>query len=101
MFHSHNKSLLARILANVLIWEFLITPGSFLVFHNDWSVGLASSFLTFGVGLSQFFTRIIAFQWIFAFVVAGLLFIFSLITLFGSFKKSNQLNSSEQAPLLA
>lgn len=102
MFHSHNKSLLARILANVFIWEFLITPGAFLIFHNDWSVGLASSFLTFGVGLNQFFTKMIAFQWIFAFVIAGLLFIFSLFTLFGVFKKNNnQLTSNEQAPLLA
>lgn len=73
------KGFFARILANVFIWEFLIVPGVFIVLFNDWAIGLSSSVLVFGIALAQLFTKIIALQWIFAFIISGLLFAVSIL----------------------
>ncbi|ODV87168.1 hypothetical protein CANARDRAFT_21138 [[Candida] arabinofermentans NRRL YB-2248] len=102
MFHSHNKSLFARILANLFIWEFLLVPGCFLLFYKDWSIGLSSSLLMLGLGFGQLFTKVVAFQWVFAFVISAVDFVASVLTMFGSGLTSNvNTGTSEQAPLLA
>lgn len=97
LFHVHK--LVGRILSNVLIWLFLFVPGFFLVAFNDYGVGLSSSVLTFGLGLGQLFTKAFALQWIFAFIISGLLLVisgFGAIT--GSFHKKNI--TAESAPLI-
>lgn len=104
LFHSHNKSLLPRLLANILIWEFFLVPNSLLLLYSDWSIGLATSFLMLGVGFSQMFTKLIALQWIFAFIISGLDFTLSILTMFGAAVSEVQVTdstNSEQAPLLA
>ncbi|CDK25317.1 unnamed protein product [Kuraishia capsulata CBS 1993] len=102
LFHSHNHGLAARILANVLIWDFLLVPFMYLAFYGDWAIGFSSAFLTLGIGLGQFFTKAIALQWIFAFIIAGLVFIASALVAVGSTLTPNaRQSSSEQAPLLA
>lgn len=60
------------------------------------------------IGVSQFFTKIIAFQWIFAFVIMGVLFVLSLAVgvpgLLGQdpFKRGEIVSEDrERAPLLA
>lgn len=94
----HVKHLIGRIIANVTIWLFLFVPGFFVVAFNDWGVGLSSSALVFSLGVGQLFTKAFALQWIFAFVISGLLLIVSLIAAFtGTLTKVVNL---ESAPLL-
>lgn len=102
LFHSHNKSLLPRLLANFFIWEFFFVPMSLLVLYSDWSVSLATSFLLLGVGFGQMTSRLVALQWIFAFVISGLDFILSILYMFNTaVSQTGSTNSSDQAPLLA
>ncbi len=105
MIHA-GTGLAARITANVFIWDFLIVPGLFLVIHNDWAVGFSTSVLMFALGWGQLSYKVIALQWIFAFVISGLLALFSLAAAFNVLKKTrndieaNSSSSAEQAPLL-
>ncbi|VVT45519.1 uncharacterized protein SAPINGB_P000777 [Magnusiomyces paraingens] len=77
-FHAH-RGFFSRIVANIFIWEFLLVPGLFIILFNDWAIGFSSAALVFGIGIAQLFTKIIALQWIFAFIIAGLLFLLSTI----------------------
>lgn len=95
LFHSHNKSLLPRLIANLAIWEFLLVPLCILVIYGDWSVGLSTSLIMLGVGLKQLFHRIVAFQWAFALAISSVDFVASLIVMF-----SSALNSQENQPLV-
>ncbi|KAG7854323.1 hypothetical protein KL939_005071 [Ogataea angusta] len=99
LFHSHNKSLMARILANVLVWEFLVVPLAILVFYQDWSIGLSTSLLMLGLGFGQLFTKVVALQWLFAFIIAAVNFVVSVVIMFGSGLRT--VNREEQAPLLS
>lgn len=72
-------------------------------------MGLNLSILTAALGVGQFFTRAIAFQWIFAFIIMGILFIFTLLIaipgIFGkefSVRRDQNLVPADQerAPLL-
>ncbi|MCJ1366060.1 hypothetical protein MMC16_005185 [Acarospora aff. strigata] len=71
-------SLPARILANVAIWMILVFGTFFLVFYQDWAMGIELTILTASLAVSQLFTKTIALQWIFAFVIMGLLLLFTL-----------------------
>ncbi|KAF6008784.1 hypothetical protein HII13_000231 [Brettanomyces bruxellensis] len=103
LFHSHYESLLPRLIANVLIWEFLVTPLALLILYKDWSVSLSTSFLMLGLGLKQFFNKAIALQWIFAFVISGIDFLASILCIVRSSlaNRNTQTNSDEEAPLLS
>ncbi|KAL1302190.1 hypothetical protein AAFC00_002620 [Neodothiora populina] len=72
-------SLIARIFANVMIWSILGYGFFFLVAYKDYTMGFELSVLMAALGVSQFLTHVIAFQWIFAFVIMGVLFILSLL----------------------
>jgi hypothetical protein len=76
----HAHGLFGRIVANILVWDFLIIPGVFLVLYRDWAVGLAFSYLTTGLAVGQFFTKVIALQWIFALIIAPIVFVASIYT---------------------
>lgn len=65
MVHCHD-ALVCRVLANVAIWGIVPFAGTFLFAYNDWTVGLATAFLTAGLGVGQFFIKTFALQWIFA-----------------------------------
>lgn len=74
-----------------------------LVFYSDWSIGISTSFLMLGVGLYQMLTKLIALQWIFAFTISGVDFVFSVLYMFNSAIRQveTESSSSDQAPLLA
>jgi hypothetical protein len=77
MTHAHN--LATRILANIAIWGILVYGLFFLATFRDWTMGLNLSVLTAALGVSEFFTKVIAFQWIFAFTIMGVLFVCTLL----------------------
>lgn len=97
-----SSGFVARVLANIFIWNFLLVPMFFLVVFADWGTGLAGSFLTLGIGFGQLFTKVFSLQWIFAFIISGLLFFFSLVTVAGLGTKASVVtdNTAERAPLL-
>lgn len=71
-------SLACRILANIAIWGIAVFAGFFLVVFKDYHVGFATAFLAAGLGVGQFFGKIFALQWIFAFTIMAIVFLFSL-----------------------
>ncbi|EEQ41765.1 hypothetical protein EJF18_80047 [Clavispora lusitaniae] len=97
LFHVHK--FVGRVIANITIWMFLFVPGFFLAVFNDWAVGLSSSALMFSLGVGQVITKAFALQWIFAFVIASVLLVLSLIVaVTGSLTKKS--TDTESAPLL-
>lgn len=98
LFHVHK--LVGRIVANVLVWLLFFIPASFVVVFNDWGIGITSSVLTFGLGLGQLFTKAFALQWIFGFIISGLLFVLTVIVASGWAIRRGVTSSSESAPLL-
>jgi len=105
----NSNSLAARILANIAIWGILVYGMFFLVVYKDYTMGFALSILTASLGVGQFFTKVIAFQWIFAFTIMATLFVFTiLIAVPGIFGKEFSVRrdqavvpaDQERAPLL-
>jgi len=105
----HAHSLAARILANIAIWGILVYGLFFLVAYKDYTIGFSLSVLTASLGVGQFFTKAIAFQWIFAFVIMAVLFLATLVIaipgIFGkevSFRREGAVVPADQerAPLL-
>jgi len=43
--------------------------------HKDYTMGFALSILSAAIGVAQFKRQVIAFQWIFAFIIMAILFI--------------------------
>ncbi|KAF2138048.1 uncharacterized protein K452DRAFT_277748 [Aplosporella prunicola CBS 121167] len=104
--HAHN--LPARIVANIFIWGILVYGMFFLAAYKDYTMGFALSILAAAIGVAQFLTKVVAFQWIFAFIIMALLFVFSLAVgvpgLLGRdpFKRGEIVDEDrERAPLLA
>lgn len=97
LFHIHK--LVGRIIANILVWMFLLVPGFFIAVFNDWGIGLSSSALMFSLGLNQIFTKTFALQWIFAFVILGLLLILSVVAAVTG-RVTREPSTEEGAPLL-
>jgi len=76
MLHCH--SLACRIIANVAIWGIAAFAGFFLLAFKDYYVGFATAFLAAGLGVEQFYSKVIALQWPFAFAVMAITFFASL-----------------------
>ena len=77
--------------------------------EQDYTMGFALSVLTASLGVGQFLTKAIAFQWIFAFIIMGILFLATLVIgvpgIFGkelSFRRDGDVVPADQerAPLL-
>ncbi|KAL7266876.1 hypothetical protein RUND412_010558 [Rhizina undulata] len=103
MVHCH--SLPCRILANVAIWGILVYALFFLLAFKDYHVGFATAFLTAGLGVGQFFTKVIALQWIFAFTIMAVVFFVTLVVaipgiIIATTRASATGDSRERAPLL-
>lgn len=103
--HAHN--LAARLFANIFIWMFFFVPVWFLFAYRDWMLGFAFSFLTAGLAVGQFLTKIIAFQWIFAFSIMAAVFVLSVgiaVSAFVAGKPAGHAGpiseDTERAPLL-
>ncbi|KAJ5175372.1 uncharacterized protein N7482_001249 [Penicillium canariense] len=65
--HSHN--LPGRIVANLFIWVILAVGLFDIVVRQDYVLGYCLSFLTLSLALRQVAIKVIALQWIFAFVI--------------------------------
>ena len=67
-------------------------------------MGFALSVLAASLGVGQFLRQAIAFQWIFAFVIMGVLFLATLVIalpgIFGKEVGSARTEDAERAPLL-
>lgn len=76
----HAHGLAARIVGNVFIWGFAAYGVFFLAAYKDYTMGFALSILAFSTAVGQFLTKlpVLQLQWIFAFAIAGLLFVLSL-----------------------
>ncbi|KAF2805830.1 DUF1774-domain-containing protein [Mytilinidion resinicola] len=104
----HAHTLPARIVANIFIWGILAYGVFFLAAFKDYTIGFELSILAAAIGVDQFLGHIIAFQWIFAFIIMALLFVLSLAVgvpgLLGRdpFKRGEIVaEDRERAPLLA
>ncbi|KAF2454987.1 ATP synthase F0 [Lineolata rhizophorae] len=75
MVHAH--TLAARIVANIFIWAIFVFGVFFLAVFKDYTMGFSLSILCAALGVAQFLTKLVALQWIFAFVIMGVLFVLS------------------------
>jgi len=75
----HARSLPARILANIAIWGILGFGIFFLLVFKDYTMGFELAILSLSIALAQMATHVIAFQWIFAFVIMGCLVVLSIL----------------------
>ena len=71
-------------------------------------MGFALSVLSASLGVAQFHRQVVAFQWIFAFTIMAVLFIFTLIVAVPAWTgkelpwgRRQAANDTERAPLLA
>ncbi|KAJ5580065.1 uncharacterized protein N7459_006050 [Penicillium hispanicum] len=74
--HSHN--LPGRIVANIFIWVILVVGLFDIVHRQDYILGYCLSFLTLSLALRQFALKVIALQWIFAFVIFAVFLVVSI-----------------------
>ncbi|KAG2735414.1 hypothetical protein G9P44_001628 [Scheffersomyces stipitis] len=100
-----STGLAARIIANVIVWDFLLVPGFLVLVFGDWGIGISSSIITFGLGLGQIFTKVIALQWIFSFVISGILLLLSVFaavtgTTYVRTEVITVVETNESAPLI-
>lgn len=93
----HVKHTAGRIIANVLIWDFLFVPMFYVLIYQDWAVGLSLSYLMLALGVGQVFTKLFGIQWVFAYIISALLFIGSTVV---SLTGLPDVVGEESAPLL-
>ncbi|KAJ5108853.1 hypothetical protein N7456_005528 [Penicillium angulare] len=74
--HSHN--LPGRLVANIFIWVILAIGLFDIVIFEDYILGYCLSFLSLSLAVQQIAIKVIAFQWIFAFVVFAVFLVTSL-----------------------
>ncbi|KAM0449071.1 hypothetical protein ACHAPV_007761 [Trichoderma viride] len=74
----HPATLVARIFGNVFIWSILVYGLFFITAYSDYTMGFALSVLSAAIGVAQFKRQVIAFQWIFAFVIMAVLFVLTI-----------------------
>lgn len=79
MMVPHPSSLVARIFGNIFIWGIMVYGLFFIYYYKDYTMGFNLSVLSAAIGVSQFFRQVIAFQWIFAFVIMAVLFVATLV----------------------
>lgn len=105
------RNLPARLIANCVIWEFLLVPGCLMLMTGDYILGFASAWIAFAIGMGQLFTKVFALQWVFAFTISVILLVGSFMLAFVkpmddlsppalSQLRVQGTNSSETAPLL-
>ena len=104
----HQNSLVARIFANVFIWSILGYGMFFIITYKDYTMGFALSVLSASLGVAQFHRQIVAFQWIFAFTIMSVLFVFTVIVAVPAWTgkevpwgRRQTTADAERAPLLA
>lgn len=78
-FHVHGTA--GRLLANIFIWIILVVGGGVVVWFRDWVFGLAIAYHTLSLAIEQLAIKVIALQWIFAFVISGTVALLSILVL--------------------
>ncbi|KAL1996356.1 hypothetical protein VTN49DRAFT_121 [Thermomyces lanuginosus] len=74
----HAENLPARIVANVFIWVIFVIGHFHIFVGKDYLLGFSLSLLTLSLAVKQFAIKIIALQWIFAFVIFAVFLVGSL-----------------------
>jgi len=92
-FHVHGT--IGRLLANIFIWIILLVGGGFVVFFRDWVFGFAIAYHTLSLALEQLAIKVIALQWIFAFVISGTVALLSVFVLIPQFRRAVEDVASE------
>lgn len=78
----------------------------FIAVYKDYTMGFSLSVLAAAIGVAQFFDKVIALQWIFAFVVMGVLFVMTVVVAVPAWTgrdfgwKKQPESDAERAPLL-
>ncbi|KAJ4012831.1 hypothetical protein NW752_006102 [Fusarium irregulare] len=75
----HPHHLVPRIFGNIFIWSILAYGLFFIVIYKDYTMGFSLSVFAAAIGVSQFLHQVIAFQWIFAFIIMALLFVATVV----------------------
>jgi len=101
----HAETTVTRILGNIAVWSILVYGLFFLVAYKDYTMGFALSILTASLGVGQFLTKVVAFQWIFAFTIMATLFVSTVFIAIpevtgSSGRKPVIAEDQERAPLL-
>jgi len=78
-FHVHGS--LGRLLSNIFIWVIFVVGAGVVVFFRDWVFGLAIAYNTLSLAIEQLGIKIIALQWIFAFVISGVVALLSIFVM--------------------
>ncbi|KAH6895338.1 hypothetical protein B0T10DRAFT_557562 [Thelonectria olida] len=103
----HPDHLVPRIFGNIFVWAILVYGLFFIFIYKDYTIGFSLSVLSASLGVAQFTHQLIAFQWIFAFVIMAVLFIFTLIVAVPAFSgrefswRQQEPADQERAPLLS
>ncbi|KAG7661330.1 uncharacterized protein J8A68_005121 [[Candida] subhashii] len=85
------------ILGNISIWAFLSFGLFFVLKFKDWTTGAGTSLLMAALGIDQSSTKLFGPQWIFAFVISGVLVSVSVFT---GIKGKSTSSQTEHEPLL-
>jgi hypothetical protein len=104
----HQNSLVARVFANIFIWSILGYGLFFIIVYKDYTMGFCLSVLSASLGVAQFHRQVVAFQWIFAFVIMSVLFVMTLVVALPAWTgrdvpwgRRATTADAERAPLLA
>lgn len=99
-------NLIARIFGNIFIWAIMGYGMFFIGIYKDYTMGFSLSVLAAAIGVAQFTRQIIALQWIFAFVIMGVLFLMTLVVAVPAWSgreiqwRRSPPQDAERAPLL-
>ncbi|KAK3176862.1 hypothetical protein OEA41_008188 [Lepraria neglecta] len=109
MVNAHSYA--ARICANIAIWSILLYGTFFLLAFMDYAIGFELSILSLALAVHQLSIHVVALQWIFGFIIIGLLLLvtlaFAILPMFGKelilFSADDDADSEdwEREPLLA
>ncbi|KAI1436142.1 DUF1774-domain-containing protein [Xylaria sp. CBS 124048] len=91
----------ARIFGNIFIWGILLFGMFFIVVYRDYTMGFNLTVLSAAIGVAQFFDKIVALQWIFAFSIMAALFVATVVVAIPAAVDRVREGDSERAPLLA
>jgi len=101
---SHPAHTVPRIFGNIFIWSILVYGGFFIMAFKDYTMGFCLSTLAAAIGVAQFLNKVIALQWIFAFVIMAVLFVATVAVALPAVKKRDDAAAppadEERAPLL-
>ncbi|KAF4126859.1 Fungal protein of unknown function (DUF1774) [Geosmithia morbida] len=103
----HSTGFIARVFGNIFIWTLLLHGLGYITVYKDYTMGFSLTVLTAALGVAQFTHKVIALQWIFAFIIMSLLFLATLTVAVPAWmgrdirwNRGVVFTDSERAPLL-